>query len=548
MSAVSTSTDIRTLLKLALPPGSRQFTGYPETTVNWVCHLRTRPPIFADIEGGELVLVSTATLASYQKPLSLETVIEELIEAKASALGIQGTITPRARQVAQRYDFPLIALPDRAALRQVGRDVQRLLTNPDAQLSHRASELQQMLQRHAHSYRGLTTMLNALARMLHRPVLIHNARGDVVSRGLPSTREPDVEAELNLIDGIALIRQFSQDADQTRSGEVVESLAGLSAPLVSERRLLGCISVVNAGRPFDDFDHMALGHSVPTFVREMARQQTVELSVEHAPPARDWISDWLNSAPADDALLTLRAEKDGFCQDLWYAVALFRWTPPYERHQAGYSAERIARQIRTELRQRRIQAPVGQHLDRAVLIFPLDEPQQTQRLKQMITLLHAALTLNAEGEFTIGVGQPAMGLTNLRESVREAERALTLSEQLWDDSQVSFFGDVSLYELLLGVHDPDMLTGFCQRWLSALLDYDDKHHTDLLPTLNAYFANNGNMARTAHVLNIHRNTLVYRLSRITEIIQLDMDDPNVRLNLHLALKIQRMLDATADSD
>ena len=43
------------------------------------------------------------------------------------------------------------------------------------------------------------------------------------------------------------------------------------------------------------------------------------------------------------------------------------------------------------------------------------------------------------------------------------------------------------------------------------------------------------------MLNIHRNTLVYRLSRITEIIQLDMDDSNVRLNLHLALKAYRML-------
>jgi purine catabolism regulator len=49
------------------------------------------------------------------------------------------------------------------------------------------------------------------------------------------------------------------------------------------------------------------------------------------------------------------------------------------------------------------------------------------------------------------------------------------------------------------------------------------------------------MARTAHLLNIHRNTLVYRLSRITEILQLDMDDSNVRLNLHLALKINRLL-------
>ncbi|MCZ2095904.1 MAG: helix-turn-helix domain-containing protein, partial [Anaerolineae bacterium] len=178
-----------------------------------------------------------------------------------------------------------------------------------------------------------------------------------------------------------------------------------------------------------------------------------------------------------------------------------------------------------------------------VLFFPLDEPQQTQRLKQMVQHLHTVLTNAApDGKVVAGVGRAVMGLTPLRESFQEAERALTLSEQLWDDSQIAFFGDLSLYELLLGVGDPKLLESFCDHWLAPLTRYDEQHNTDLLPTLNAYFTNNGNMARTAHVLNIHRNTLVYRLGRITEIIQLDMDDSNVRLNLHLALKVRRLLE------
>ena len=169
MSAVSTSTDIRSLLKLALPIGSRLITGHPDTPVNWVCNLRTRPPIFADIEGGELVLLSTATLSNYQKPLTLETVIEELVQTRASALAVRGTIMPRAHQVAKSANFPVIVLPDRAVLPQVERAVQRLLTNHQAQLAHRAFELQQTLQRHAASHRGLTTMLNALARCSTAP-------------------------------------------------------------------------------------------------------------------------------------------------------------------------------------------------------------------------------------------------------------------------------------------------------------------------------------------------------------------------------------------
>lgn len=94
MATVSSSVDIKTLIKLALPIGSRLVTGRIETPVSWVCQLSTRPPLFADLGGGELVLLSVNTLANYQKPLTLETVIEELTRTNASALGIRGTSLP----------------------------------------------------------------------------------------------------------------------------------------------------------------------------------------------------------------------------------------------------------------------------------------------------------------------------------------------------------------------------------------------------------------------------------------------------------------------
>ncbi len=548
MATVSSSVDIKTLIKLALPIGSRLVTGRIETPVSWVCQLSTRPPLFADLGGGELVLLSVNTLANYQKPLTLETVIEELTRTNASALGIRGTLSPRAHQVAKALNFPLIALPDRAALPQVERAVQRLFTNRQSQLSQRAFELQQTLQRHAAGYRGLTTMLNALARMLDRPVVVHDRRGNVLSRGLPASAGQNWDAHMALAAGAEFVRRFDlEDRNYYEDDwQTIHSPAGLTAPLIHDGQLLGYVSVLTAGDLPDDFDMLALEYSAPTFVREMVRQQVSD-PIEVVAPSRDWISDWLSGAVTDDSLMTLRAEKDSYRAGLWYAVALFHWNPAHDRAAGAFSPERMVKLIQTEMHQRRIQAPIGLYVDRAVLLFPLDEPQQTQRLKQMVDLLHHALKQAApDGEITVGVGRPVRGLNLLRESFREAERALTLSEQLKaNDSQVAFFGDLSLYELLLGVNDPRTLSSFCDHWLSPLSSYDEQHHTDLLITLDAYFSNNGNMARTAHVLNIHRNTLVYRLSRITEIIQLDMDDPNVRLNLQLALKVQRMLNANA---
>jgi sugar diacid utilization regulator len=378
--------------------------------------------------------------------------------------------------------------------------------------------------------------------MLDRPVVIHDRRGNVISRGLPASHGKEWDSHLAMIAGAEFLRRLELDEQALYAdGQVVDTLAGISAPLVHDNRLLGYVSALSADDAADEFDLTALGRSASSLAREWVRQQTLDLGQEPAHASRDWIGDWLTNPAADDALLALRAEKDNLQAGLWYAVVLFQWLPA-DRLNGAVSPERMARLIQAEVRQRRIQAPVGQHLDRAVLFFPLDEPQQTQRLKQMVEMLRDLLAKALpDGSVTAGVGRPAMGLTALRDSFQEAERALALPEALWDDTPVAFFGDLSLYELLLGINDQKQLARFSDHWLAPLSRYDDQHNTDLLPTLSAYFENNGNMARTAHILNIHRNTLVYRLGRITEILQLDMDDSNVRLNLHLALKIHRML-------
>ena len=59
--------------------------------------------------------------------------------------------------------------------------------------------------------------------------------------------------------------------------------------------------------------------------------------------------------------------------------------------------------------------------------------------------------------------------------------------------------------------------------------------------LNGFFQTNGNLARAAKELDVHRNTLVYRLERINSLTNLNLDDAENRLILHLALKIQRVL-------
>ncbi len=75
-----------------------------------------------------------------------------------------------------------------------------------------------------------------------------------------------------------------------------------------------------------------------------------------------------------------------------------------------------------------------------------------------------------------------------------------------------------------------------------LSDYDEKKSTELVRTLEAYFEYNGNLTRMSEQLYTHYNTILYRINRINEITDMNLDDPNDRLNLEIALKIREILE------
>jgi len=76
--------------------------------------------------------------------------------------------------------------------------------------------------------------------------------------------------------------------------------------------------------------------------------------------------------------------------------------------------------------------------------------------------------------------------------------------------------------------------------LASLVAYDNENNTELVGTLEAFFAQNTNVSRTAKALYVHRNTLTYRLQRIVEISGFDLDDAESRLAFQVALKVHHL--------
>ena len=97
--------------------------------------------------------------------------------------------------------------------------------------------------------------------------------------------------------------------------------------------------------------------------------------------------------------------------------------------------------------------------------------------------------------------------------------------------------DLAIYTILFDPAKAGTLRAFLDRSLGRLIDHDLHRGTDLLGTLTAYFANSSNFARTARALHIHTNTLTKRIDRISSLLGHDWQQPDVALNLQLAVRL-----------
>lgn len=72
--------------------------------------------------------------------------------------------------------------------------------------------------------------------------------------------------------------------------------------------------------------------------------------------------------------------------------------------------------------------------------------------------------------------------------------------------------------------------------VDQLQSYDAKHHTEFGKTLYAYLANERHPSVTAEALQIHRSTLVYRLKRLDELLEYDLNDFDTRIHILISYR------------
>ncbi|MCY3866624.1 MAG: helix-turn-helix domain-containing protein [Chloroflexi bacterium] len=533
---------LQSLLRYSLPLGASIVAGDPDTLVNWSVTIRAQPPVFPDIYGGELALVSMEVLRSFDNRLTLSSVLRQLADFGVNAVLATGSVGQDAVEAATECGVALLSVPDDTSLTTVERAVNSLILNHSARLTERAIEIQRQLTRLAAENRDLNSLLQVMSRSTGKPTAIHDQSGALIAQIMPYVGRRRMNGrDLALPTRNEDFQNWLMHEAPATMGTISASPLGFTTVLNVEKRVAGYLSVIDSADSLTEFDRLVLTYGADVCAIEMAKNRAIATAVEQT--RGDWIQMWLSGTPADDDLLRTRAQRTGFQPASRFVAAVYRALTD-----SGQSVplEPMISLVRDDMSRRSINGAVGLYVDAIVALYPLDDDDALAlvRARASIEDIRAQLAVRVSGgQVAAGISKPANGLSSLRDAYREAKDAVGIAYELSDRDTTTFYGDLKLYQLLLALKERNLeqLQRFGADALGPLIEHDERKQSDLVRTLSGFFAANGNLAKAAQQLDVHRNTLVYRLERIAELTNLDLDDSENRLILHLALKTQRVL-------
>lgn len=455
----------------------RRTDAAPARPVRWVAVSELADPT-PFLEGDELVLTTGMRLTdpSYY-PEYVQRLVGRGVAGLGFAVGLGHETVPDALvSAAAEQGLPLLEVPRATPFIAIGKAVWRMLAAEQYEDVTRAFQAQRELTKAA--LRGEEALVARLARELRGWAVLLDAAGGLRQAAPASAKDRIVD--------------LTGELDRLRKSPGAASLA-LSSH--DDHVVLQSLGVGGRPRGF-----LAVGTAEPL------------------PPVAHTI------VGAALSLLTLQSEGPRARRELRAAIAgLLLGTPPAYglpeppvRVLACAGADDVVDALESD--------PMGERclaLPRpasCVVIAP-------DRLADQVIEL-------AAGSGPVGVSDP-VSLTEVSHALIQAEQALTAARRPTGGGRVLHYGDLP-GQGLLGLLDPQVADGFATTVLAPLVAYDES----LVDSLRAFLEANGQGEAAARALGVHRHTLRYRMRRVSELLDRDLDDPAVRAELWVALAIR----------
>ncbi|MFE1314998.1 helix-turn-helix domain-containing protein [Streptomyces sp. NPDC058755] len=392
----------------------------------------------------------------------------------------------------------------RSELNELELDVSRALDSSSA--AHRLGDIHTQLIDMVLSGEGLGKVTAHAAAELGGRLMVRDATG----RTLVATGE---------FPGLDETELFQRTLDAHAELTAIRSAAGLwLCPATAGREVLGTL-ILAPDEPVTDYRLQLLRATAQSIAVLLQMEAGAETSPDGG--RSRLLQDLIADSPRAPEQLAVHARRLGVALDDPHVVLIARpdggasgralvWASAYAHRMAG------------------LQTIMD---DCLVLLVPGTDSGDAGRA------VTAELSTVTGRRVTVGSAGPVAHPGSVRGTYQEARRCLEALTALGTDGGSASAQELGFLGLLLA-DSPD-IPAFVQTTIGPVIAYDVRHCTDLVHTLEAYFASGGSPRRAAEALHVHPNTVSRRLERIADLLGPAWQEPMRALEVQLALRLQR---------
>ncbi len=508
-----------------------------ERRVTWASRMRARLPAFESVQGGELALLTLPQLRRLGEtlPRLLKSLHHEGVAAVAVAASSLEALGEDAIAQANALHLPLILLPAAAPIEEIEREVIYFVVSFRGEIERKAAEIAHRLMQFSIQGANMESISEHLARSTDKWVIVQNADQRVRLQATPANKQP-----LNL-------PPLMNDESLWQ-----QSLTRVVAPILIRHETVGYLSLVSNDGDFDYLERITLGQVVPILALAFARER--ERSEVESRYSAEAFTDVVQGNYQQPEEMLARARLLGYDLTLPQTIVVFELAAIEPDYASTSPQAQWNRRVREELLRDWPTSWIYSETRRVSALLTLnsnsahseDENTVMTRLERVQARIRQSGNNSTNNDsnvplYSAGMGRIATNLQAIPAAYREAQQALEIGQKLFGEGKLHSFAQLGIYRLLFHLNGQSELREFYQETLGPLLAADTRGDGAFLETLECFFRCNGNLSETARAMHFHRNSLLYRLGRIEEILGRSLEDSELCLSLQIALKIRHLL-------
>jgi purine catabolism regulator len=202
----------------------------------------------------------------------------------------------------------------------------------------------------------------------------------------------------------------------------------------------------------------------------------------------------------------------------------------YIEEEAYYAAESLQRKTLLTYQENKI-----------VIFLEVSPETYNEAISDFLNLIDRRLTNLLPGVImSWGIGRLHDGEGRFQFSYDDAQIALDIGKRRKGAGQRVSFSETRVDRILLSLAENEELREITMATISPLVEYNTQRNMDLINTFVTYHQNQNKVSQTARVLNLHRQSLLYRLRKVEALTGLSLANPDDVFLLDLSIKIWKI--------